>query len=426
MLAWFLLTTALCFIRAPDQPGVDISAAGTSVTVTPADAAVAVLAVACAARIARRRRGIPREAVWVLLPAAAFAVWLIATAVGNGSGPFVSAAKLVEVGVLAVAATLVLDTPVQVWFLIGALLAVNAAADLDAVWQFLQAPTARQPAFLGEHDFAALSTMTLSIWYAHEFTGGVRGRVLPYALVIVGAIGITLGAAFASLIGLYLALAAVVAVSVARKEYRTRALIVTGVLTLALTGAVVNRRQDNLGFLRAWFGHLEKNKPYGGVPGAWSQRLIFAYIGGRIFLAHPIFGTGWYPDLPPRDFVRFLADARRRFVDQPASYFPKPTGTFIPQMAYDQVLYELGLIGGALFLVLLLAAARASVRASRAPPFADARIEPYVAPAWMASLLGVLAGAALFGGIAIDAILWLTVGVSAALAVRLNVDTRTA
>jgi hypothetical protein len=95
-------------------------------------------------------------------------------------------------------------------------------------------------------------------------------------------------------------------------------------------------------------------------------------------------------------------------------------------MAYDQVLYELGLIGGALFLVLLLAAARASVRASRAPPFTDARIEPYVAPAWTASLLGVLAGAALFGGIAIDAILWLTLGVSAALAARLNIDARTA
>lgn len=413
MLAWFLLTTALCCIRAPDQPSVDVTAAGTSITLTPADVAIGVLAIACAARIVCRR-GVSSEAARVLVPAALFAGWLLATAATNGTGAFVAATKLVEVAVLTVGATLVLEGPSRLRLLIAALAAINFAADVDALWHFPQAPNARQAAFMGEHDFAALSTMTLSVWFAHEFAGR-RSHRLPRLVAVVGAVGIVLGAAFASIVGVYLALAAVITVSLARRQFTARALVVTLVVTLAVTGAVVSRRQDNLGFIRAWFGHLEKNKPYGGAPGSWSQRLIYAYIGGRIFLAHPLVGTGWYPDLPPKDYAQFLPDAKRRF-NQPANYFPKPNGTFIPQMAYDQVLYELGLVGATFFLTLLGTAVAASVRASRAPPLREPRLDPYIAPAWTASLLGVLAGAALFGGVAIAAIFWLTIGVAPALA----------
>ena len=60
---------------------------------------------------------------------------------------------------------------------------------------------------------------------------------------------------------------------------------------------------------------------------SWSQRLIFAYIGGRVFLDNPVLGTGWYGELPPKEYARYLPDARERFPDQPPHYFPPEDGT---------------------------------------------------------------------------------------------------
>jgi len=419
LLGWFLVTTVLCCLRTRDLPGVNITAAGTSITITPTDAAVGILAVLCAVTLVRHG-GLGRETLLVLLPAAAFAVWLLATAAANGGSALVAGMKFVDTGVLAVAAVLVLKDRRPLMLLLATLVAVNVAADVYGIRQFLPHPSARHPSFLGEHDFAGLSTMTLSIWFAYTFAGRGRARRLALATGVVGAIGVTLGAALASLIGLYLALAAVVAVSLARGQFRWKALAACAAATLLITGGVLEIRQNNLGFLQAWFGGTNKEQSSGPQPGAWSQRLIFAYMGWHIFVAHPVLGTGWYPQLPPKEYVRFLPETKRRFPDQPANYFPQPDGTFIPQMTYDQVLYELGLVGAVLFLAVLAMAIRASVAAGRAPPDPRAPLDAYIAPAWTASLLGVLAGAALYGGDAITVILWVTLGAAAALAARAN------
>ena len=82
----------------------------------------------------------------------------------------------------------------------------------------------------------------------------------------------------------------------------------------------------------------------GSTAGSWSSRLIFAYVGGRVFLDHPVLGTGWYGELPPEEYAQYLPDAHARFPDQPANYFPPADGTYIPQQAYDQVLYLLGIV----------------------------------------------------------------------------------
>ena len=83
-----------------------------------------------------------------------------------------------------------------------------------------------------------------------------------------------------------------------------------------------------LGFLNEWFGSTQKRP--GQYAASWSQRLIFAYVGGRVFLDHPVLGTGWYGELPPKEFARYLPDAQRAFPDQPAHYFPQPTGDLHP------------------------------------------------------------------------------------------------
>ena len=122
-------------------------------------------------------------------------------------------------------------------------------------------------------------------------------------------------------------------------------------------------------------------------------------------------------ELPPSEYARFLPDTRKRFSDQPARYFPKADGTLIPQQAYDQVLYQLGLVGAVSLLALGIAAVRDASRAARRWRQADAdELAAYLPAGWLASLAGALAGAALFGGTPMAALFWLTLGLVAAVA----------
>jgi hypothetical protein len=114
-------------------------------------------------------------------------------------------------------------------------------------------------------------------------------------------------------------------------------------------------------------------------------------------------------------YSRYLPDARERFSDQPPPYFPSSSGTLIPQQAYDQVLFELGLVGAAAFLAAVLLAVRqavwAALRWAREGEWAELG---YVPAGWLAGLAGALAGAALFGGAPLTGMFWLTLGVAAA------------
>ena len=114
---------------------------------------------------------------------------------------------------------------------------------------------------------------------------------------------------------------------------------------------------------------------------------MYAYIGGRIFLDHPVLGTGWHGQLPAEEYVRYLPDARERFPDLPARYFPDETG-LIPQQTYDQVLYSLGIVGALLFLALGVITVRSTIQVARAWPRGDPD-EPaaYVPLGWAAALL---------------------------------------
>ena len=95
-----------------------------------------------------------------------------------------------------------------------------------------------------------------------------------------------------------------------------------------LTAGTFVIRGSDFGFLQSWFGPPPKRA--GEYAGSRSQRLIYAYIGGRIFLDHPALGVGWYPTLPPAEYARYLPDARSRFSDQPPWYFPPASGLFVP------------------------------------------------------------------------------------------------
>ena len=411
--------TVLSLIRSIDQPSFTVEVAGSEVTFVLADAAIAVLAGFCLQRLLGRG-SLPRPARALTIAAAAFSAWLFLSSAANGATAVIAAAKLLEYGVLALGFVLFVRRRLQLWLLVGVLVAFTVVAVAYGLLAFFDAPFVesrfpgrRQPSFLGEHDLAALSTMTLAVALAALFTPRHRLGRLPLVAGIAGAIGVVLGAAVAGLLGLYLTAGAIVAVAAARREARKRAVLLTLLITAAISVGVLSLRSGDLGaFLRSVGIGERQEDPFGNAA-SWNERLIDAYIGGRIFLDNPIVGTGWHGELPPEEYVRFLDDARARFPDQPSTYFPSKD-VFIPQQTYDQVLYELGIVGALLFLVLAFVTVRTAVRVARTWPRGDPdEAAAYLPAAWVAALAGGLSGAALFGGIPLAAIFWITIGVTA-------------
>jgi hypothetical protein len=405
------IALALSLVRSINQPELTAHAFGNSITFVPADAALAALAFLCARRLLERRT-LPRPARAVTATGAAFGLWLLISSAISGGAAFIGAAKLLEYGLLPLGVILFVNRRAQVWLLFAVLVIVNTAGVARALYDFAHHPGSRQGAFLGEHDLAALSTMTLAVALIALYARAPAARWLVF-VGAVGMIGIVLGAALAQLVGLYLAVAGTVALAIRRHSVTVRAVVVTLIVTGVVTAGSLSLRSGDLGFLQQWFGSKKPETP-AQYAGGWSQRLIFAYIGGRVFLDHPVVGSGWYGLLPPKVFARYLPDAHRRFSDQPRAYFPRPDQQFIPQQTYDQVLYELGCIGALLFLTLGFVTVQTAIRIGRRWPkdgFDEALA--YVPTAWVASLAGALAGAALFGGIPISAIFWFTLGIGA-------------
>ena len=137
----------------------------------------------------------------------------------------------------------------------------------------------------------------------------------------------------------------ITAISIRRHEVRTSAILLTIAVAAVATAGTLAMRQGDLGFLQSAFGPPPERP--GEYSASWSQRLIYSYVGGRVFLDRPLLGTGWEGELPPADFAEYVPDARERFPDEPAHYFPPTDRDFIPQQTYDQVLFQLGLVGAA-------------------------------------------------------------------------------
>jgi hypothetical protein len=402
-----LATLAVCLVRAPDQPGLTFDFGGSDARVVVGDLMLLVLGVV--ALLALVRSGLPRRALPPVVIAIAFSLLMLGTAAANGAEAFVAAVKFVELAALGLGALALVRARSDIDAIADVLVVFTLAADAYGVVQFIRGGGGRQSSFLGEHDFAALATLPLVYGIVLLFERPVNVRRATLAIV-AGAVGCVLGAALASLIGLYLGVLVLVGVALARRAATARALLATVAVVAVVTTGTLVLRAGELGFLQQWFGK-PPSRP-GQYAASWSQRLIYAYVGGRVFLAHPLVGTGWYGELPPRVFVEYLPDARRRFSDQPPRYFPRTDTNFVPQQAWDQVLYELGAVGAALFVALFVALAVTSLRATRRA-FTRRTVVP---AAWIGANVGALAGDALFGGTPLGALFWLVSGLAVATA----------
>ena len=79
------------------------------------------------------------------------------------------------------------------------------------------------------------------------------------------------------------------------------------------------------------------------------------------------------------------------------------------------MLFELGLVGAVVFLVLVgLAIGHAIVAGRRPRPGEPWGEQAYMPLGWLAVMGGAIAGAALFGGSPLAALFWLVLGVAAA------------
>lgn len=408
----FALCVPLVFLHADYQPSFSVSVGGSDATLYLSDVAVlAAGAVGLAAGLqlgfAPLRAG---RAIWIA--SAVFLAFVLAgTAVGAASidgyplaDNLLSAAKFAEYAVLALAAPLAVRGAQELTPLLVALTAWSTAATFGALLQFLgvvnefegRRPGQREPSFLGIHDLAALSGATLAVGLLALALG--ERRRLGLVAGIAGGLGVILSGATAAVVGVAAAGAAAWLLG------RRRALAIALVVVLVAGGTIAIRTVDTRPILDAL--GIDRPRDVATDPEAsWQQRAALAYIGGRIFLDHPLLGVGWQGSSEAERYEPYLADTRERFPDLPERALPSPEHEWGVQNAYVQAAADLG-IGGlaawlALFLVPLAVAWRSGTAAG-------------VPILWLLVSMGIWNGLGLVAGIPLVGLTWLSIGLAAA------------
>ncbi|MGN6798089.1 MAG: O-antigen ligase family protein [Gaiellaceae bacterium] len=409
----FVLAAAipLLFLHRNYQPGLDVG----SLHVDLAD--VAVLAVVVVA-IAERPRIRIRD--WVALLAFA-ALVLVGVAWGSHFSGYpvgthlTTAAKWIEYMLLAPAVVSIAKRERDLVPAAVALVLWDVAAGVVALMQFFgvlgdldHTPAGRRkPSFVGVHDYAALSGAALVIALVILVRGSrtEQERRVALAAGFAGVVGMVIGGAFDSLVGLALASAGLIVSANVRDARRLG--VIAAVFAATMVGIVAIRSSavaDGLKFLGIKQGtggasiQIQSSRP----------RALLAYIGGREFVGHPLLGVGWQGSSDPYAFEPYLADAHRRFV-QPPDAVPSRRNRWGVQNAYVQSLADLGVLGLPAFLAALLVPIGRAWRAAAG----DARIAGL---ALVLLALGAWNGYGLVAGIPLAALTWLAVGVAVAAA----------
>jgi hypothetical protein len=417
------LALPLLFLHVDAQPtaslpgGVDADLSDLAVLVVAAAAAV----VAAREGTARLRPGLP---LWVasalLLAWIGVSVLLGARHAWYPTGTHaVTAAKFAEYALLAPALPLLLRSARDLVAPAASLLVWSVCATSFGFLQFLglvrnwdRTPAGwRKESFLGYHNFAALSAAVLAgvlIWLAFDLRDRRR---LVVATAVVGIVGMVIGGPLDALAGLVAALAALFAATRLRGTLTARrAAAAVAIVAVVAAGLVVIRGSAIEQTLR-FFGAAEKQAETTGNVQSWPQRVLLAYIGGRIFLDHPVVGVGWQGSGDPQAFAPYLADAHRHF-DQPEQAFPSETRRWGVQNGPVQAAADMGAIGAVFFLGVFATAGVVAFRLARRAT-GVAALAGAAALAWTLIALAVWNGLGLVPGIPLDALTWLAVGLAA-------------
>jgi len=296
--------------------------------------------------------------------------------------------------------------------LLRAVVAWSVAATSWGLLQFLgvvsefegKRPGQREPSFVGIHDFAALSGAALVVGSLGIALRGGRpvGTRWAYVGVVTGALGVILSGAMTAVLGMWLAVAAVLlGARVLRALDARRALALLGV-ALVVTAGTATMRADTIERFAEFVGLREKTVDTGVE--SYAHRTLLAYIGGRIWLDRPITGVGWQASSEEWAYGPFLDDARARFPDEPDQAFPSPEHPWGIQMLYLQVAADLGLAGIVVLLALAVTGIATGIRGIRSSPVALCGL------GWLLVTVGVWSGIGLVSGLPLGALTWLSFG----------------
>lgn len=407
------------FLHATYQPHVSVALSSTTVDVTLADAAVA--AVLAAAVVRGRRDGWrPLVGARLLLAAAAALTAIALTALATPrllgedydlAPHAVSALKFGWYALLLPATLLLVRGVAEATPLVRATVVWSGAATAWGLLQFLgvaaefegKRPGQREPSFVGIHDFAALSAAALLLGVIGVALADGRplgGRRWPLVALAAGGLGVVLSGAMTAVAGVWLALAAILLLT--RPGVR-RALVLVAVALVVAAGTATMRAEAIERF--AEFVGIRDRVEDTGVQ-SYAHRTLLAYLGLRIWLDHPVVGIGWQASNEPWASAPYLADAHRRFPDEPAEAFPSAEHRWGVQTLYVQVLADLGLVGFAALATLFGAAIAAGVRGARGSPI------PLVGLGWLLAAAGVWAGIGIVPGLPLTALTWLALGLA--------------
>jgi hypothetical protein len=332
----------------------------------------------------------------------------------------VSALKFCEYAALAPAAALALRTRADRRAFYWAVALWTAFLALIAALQFLglvdefqgRRPEQREPSYIGIHDLGALAGGALSFLFAALVIPPARARELVAG--IAGGFGVALAAALDAVGGMIVAAAAIWGLARSRGPVSLRrTLALAGACALVTLGAVTLRSSSIVSFFR-FLGIKPNNAQTSGHVQTYAQRILLSYIGVEIWLKHPVVGAGWQESHEPHSFEPVLPAAHRHFHSQPAYAFPSRDHEWGVQNGVVQTLADLGVVGLLLLAATFAAAFRLLVRVLRRGPPDDAR-ESLAVVGWLIVGIAVFTGTGLLPGLAVDAQLWLGVGLAAAL-----------
>jgi O-antigen ligase len=407
------------FLHATYQPTLSIGAGSTSIDITLADAAIAATLAAAIARATRDGWEPLRRARWLLLFAAALVVVgavSLATPALLGEDydvgvHAISVAKFAWYVCLLPATVLLIRGTRDAVPVLRAVVAWSVAATAWGLLQFLgvvaefegKRPGQREPSFVGIHDLAALSGAALVVGaLGVALAWQPAGRRWSLVGLVTGALGVVLSGAMTAVLGMWLAVAALLLGARTLRALNGRRALALVAVALAVTAGTAAMRADTIERFAEFVGLREKTADTGVE--SYAHRTLLAYIGGRIWLDRPVTGVGWQASSEEWAYGPFLEDARARFPGEPDQAFPSPEHPWGIQLLYLQVAADLGIAGIVVLLALAAAGIAAGVRGIRSSPAALCGL------GWLLVATGVWTGIGLVSGLPLGALTWLSFG----------------